>query len=67
MHELEVTLERIAALLHTLAEMGMLVSPSKSKAILRCAGPGAEQLPTTIHAPNRHRQSSAHSKCPSVL
>ena len=43
-HELEVTLERIAALLHTLAEMGMLVSPSKSKAILRCAGPGAEQL-----------------------
>ena len=41
-YELEVTLERIAALLHTLAEMGMLVSPSKSKAIFRCVGPGAE-------------------------
>eukprot|EP00439_Symbiodinium_sp_Y106_P034225 s7578_g4.t1 len=41
-HELEVTLERIAALLHTLAEMGMLVSPSKSKAILRRAGPGED-------------------------
>ena len=36
---------KIAALLRgTLAEMGMLVSPSKSKAILRCTGPGTEQL-----------------------
>ena len=43
-HELEVTPERVAALLHTLAEMGMLVSPSKRKAIFRCVGPGAEQL-----------------------
>ena len=43
-YELDETLMKIAALLRTLAEMGMLVSPSKSKAILRCAGPGTGQL-----------------------
>ena len=43
-YELDETLMKIAALLRTLAEMGMLVSPSKSKAILRCTGPGTGQL-----------------------
>ena len=43
-HDLEVILSHIAVLLHTLADMGMTVSPAKSKAILKCAGPGAEQL-----------------------
>ena len=43
-YELDETLMKIAALLRTLAEMGMLVSPSKSKAILRCTGPGTEQI-----------------------
>ena len=57
-HELEVTLERVAALLHTLAEMGMLVSPSKSKAIFRCVGPGAEQL---------RRQFTRHTATGKVL
>ena len=42
--EVEQTLSRINILLSTLKEMGMLVSPSKSKAILKCAGPGAETL-----------------------
>ncbi|CAE7226209.1 unnamed protein product, partial [Symbiodinium natans] len=43
-YELEVILSHVAVLLHTLADMGMTVSPAKSKAILKCAGPGAEQL-----------------------
>eukprot|EP00439_Symbiodinium_sp_Y106_P013421 s3814_g1.t3 len=43
-YELDETLMKIAALLRALAEMGMLVSPSKSKAILRCTGPGTGQL-----------------------
>ena len=43
-HDLEVILSHVAVLLHTLADMGMTVSPAKSKAILKCAGPGAEQL-----------------------
>ena len=42
--EVEQTLSRINVLLSTLREMGMLVSPNKSKAILKCAGPGAEAL-----------------------
>ena len=42
--DMEQILSRITALLSTLKEMGMLVSPTKSKAILKCAGPGAEML-----------------------
>ena len=42
--EVEQALSRINVLLSTLREMGMLVSPNKSKAILKCAGPGAEAL-----------------------
>ena len=42
--EVEQALSRINVLLRTLREMGMLVSPNKSKAILKCAGPGAEAL-----------------------
>ena len=42
--DIEQILPRITVLLSTLKEMGMLVSPTKSKAILNCAGPGAEML-----------------------
>ena len=42
--ELEAILLKIAALLRTLKEVGMTVSPAKSQAILKCKGIGAEQL-----------------------
>ena len=42
--EVEQALSRIHVLLCTLRDMGMLVSPTKSQAILKCAGPGAEAL-----------------------
>ena len=42
--EVEQALSRINVLLRTLRDMGMLVSPNKSQAILKCAGPGAEAL-----------------------
>ena len=42
--EIEQILSRVTLLLNTLKEMGMLVSPTKSQAILNCAGPGAEML-----------------------
>ena len=42
--EIEQILSRVTLVLSTLREMGMLVSPAKSQAILKCAGPGAEML-----------------------
>ena len=42
--EVEQAQSRINVLLCTLRDMGMLVSPNKSQAILKCAGPGAEAL-----------------------
>ena len=43
-NELEDILLKVAALLRTLKEVGMTVSPAKSQAILKCKGIGAEQL-----------------------
>ena len=42
--DIEQILSRVHILLNTLKEMGMLVSPTKSKAIFKCAGPGSEML-----------------------